>query len=146
LVIYPVVQLKQRHFGVRRFVELMLLAIVDYLKSLGVEAEASLNPSGIWVPPKDKPPLRAGTDSAAKIGSAGLRVVRGVTNHGFSLNVTINQEPYGLFTSCGVAETTFTCISNEFDDVAPSLEELSVELTRVLARRLEGANLSGLSA
>ena len=99
LVIYPVVDLRRRRWGLRKFVEGVLreLAIVSnefFLSDVDVECYPRMDCVGLWA-------SRQGVET--KIGFAGLRVQNGITNHGFSLNVDCEIEPFRRFSPCGLA-------------------------------------------
>ena len=46
-----------------------------------------------------------------KIAAVGLRIIRGVTNHGFALNVCGDLSPFSSFHPCGVANLGVASIS-----------------------------------
>ncbi len=93
LVIYPVVSLTERGLGVRKFVELGMEILAEVVASYGLINEIKLNPMGLF----------AGKESERlkKVAAVGLKIEKGVTNHGFSLNVNLDLEPYNWFSPCG---------------------------------------------
>ncbi len=69
-----------------------------------------------------------------KVGAIGIRVSRGVTMHGFSLNADVDLGFYDRFVPCGIADAGVTTLSAELgrdvavreaaDAIAPHLREL----------------------
>lgn len=88
LVVYLLVNLKRRNLGVRDFVALMEQAVIGTLGSYGVEATHREGAPGVYV-------------DGAKIASLGLRVRRGCTYHGLSLNVDMDLSPFRQINPCG---------------------------------------------
>lgn len=121
LLIYPVVSLRGR--GVKRFVLFMLSEIAEVLKTFGIHAELSCDEVGLWIIEKDV---------AMKLGAVGLRIVRGVTNHGFSLNVRGDLTPFSAFHPCGISGLQVTSLAalRRNDDISPS--EIAARLSERL--------------
>lgn len=102
LVVYPVVSLVDRRLGVRRFVEAGLRAIGDVAESFGVSSEVKMDPAGLWTVPGGK-----------KLASVGLRIERGVTDHGFSFNICCDLSHFLQFPVCGQSGTVVTSLQEE---------------------------------
>jgi lipoyl(octanoyl) transferase len=98
LVGYPILDV--RRLGARRFVEGLERSIIDVLKELGVEARRKPGCVGVWA-------------SKGKIASLGLRVSRGVSTHGFALNVDMDLAPFGRIHPCGVPGCAMTTAAAE---------------------------------
>lgn len=90
LIVYPVISLKARSLSVRRFVALGLEALARVLRAYGLPAQVQLEDAGVWVRGK-------------KLAAVGLSISRGVSNHGFSLNVSNTLEYFQLFNPCGMS-------------------------------------------
>ena len=103
LVIYPVVSLTERKLGVKQFVELGLSAIVAVLSQLKIAAEIRLNPAGVWTK----------GEATKKLAQVGLQITRGVTNHGFAVNVSCPLAPFSLIAPCGLTAAAVTSIAEE---------------------------------
>lgn len=98
LMIYPVVNLSKRGLGVKKFVEMGLSTIADYLQEhFHCEAVATVCPPGVWV---DSASLADGCPSR-KIAFVGLKITRGVTDHGFALNIHTQSCCFQGFVPCG---------------------------------------------
>lgn len=119
LVIYPVISLRDRHLGVRRFVELGLDAIVQALNHFGISSVARTDLAGVWVNGKNAP---------EKIAAVGLKIEHGVSNHGFSLNICNDLSVYKNFLSCGLKDTAATSMS-ALSGQKFSLEEVVTQIS-----------------
>ena len=98
LVGYPIVDL--RRLGVKRFVEGLEGSILDVLGALGVKGERRRGCVGVWA-------------SGGKIASLGIRVSRGISTHGFALNVGNDLEPFARIHPCGQPGCAMTSVSRE---------------------------------
>ena len=74
--------------------------------------------------------------SIRKIGSIGLRIQRGVSSHGLSINVTSNLEPFTWINSCGIEACQPTSIAAELKTDRFSVEEVGRAVAGALADRL----------
>ncbi len=126
LVLYPVVALRERGFGVREFVSRGLKGISSALSAAGVRCEVKLQPAGVWI-----------VGSHRKICSVGLKIHRGVTNHGFSVNISCELSPFSLFPICGEKNTVATSAQVELGvlDSAEIEQQIIDEFLRALDRR-----------
>ena len=89
--------------------------------------------------PEPAGPGRAATMAAqvasgkvAKIGSIGLRINRGISSHGVSLNVSCDLEPFAGITSCGIEHCQVSSVEAETDS-APSVNEIGLNVGTALA-------------
>jgi lipoate-protein ligase B len=88
LMIYPIVKL--RH-GVVDFLERVAHAIVEACTALGAPGAAwQRDPAGVW-------------KGAAKLAACGIHVARGVSVHGFALDVATPREAWQRIRPCGLA-------------------------------------------
>jgi lipoyl(octanoyl) transferase len=126
LVGYPITKLPS-HVLVVDYVRRVEEAIIRGVAELGVSAGRVPGRSGVW--------LAAGERrSERKIAAIGIRVARGVTMHGFSLNANVDLDWYDRFIPCGISDAGVTTLSVELgrdvtvaeaaDAVAPHLVEL----------------------
>jgi len=120
IFIYPVIDLKKRRIGVRQFTSMGLKAISRALGVFGVRCDVSLNPAGVWVQCVEKP---------KKIASVGLRIVRGVSSHGFSVNVNCDLQPFSLFSPCGLNSSQITNLAEVCPEVV-CLKQVRQELSK----------------
>lgn len=88
IVLYALVDLARRDIKVRRFVWLLEQAVIDLLAHSGVGGERRPGAPGVYV-------------EGAKIAALGIRVSRGRSYHGVSLNVDMDLSPFSAIDSCG---------------------------------------------
>jgi len=105
LVGYPIVSLKPYgddvHGYVRRLEELMTGSLATY----EVDAEVIDGLTGVWV--------GGGPPEGRKIGSIGVHVSRGVTTHGFAVNVNNDLQPFEWVVPCGIEGVRMTSLCRE---------------------------------
>src|SRR5690606_18497172 len=90
LVFYPLLDLRRYDLGVRQFVQLLEEVLLRTLADYGIAAERRESAPGVYV-------------AAAKIASLGLRIRRGCSFHGLSLNAGMDTEPFRRINPCGYA-------------------------------------------
>jgi lipoyl(octanoyl) transferase len=119
IVGYPIIKLKNSTdvVGFVRELETALIAICD---EFGIKAERYCERSGVWL--RDAKGDR-------KIAAIGLRVAKGVTMHGFALNVNPDLAAYSKIIPCGIADAKVTSLSAELgrsittEEVMPVLKK-----------------------
>ncbi|MEN9429745.1 MAG: lipoyl(octanoyl) transferase LipB [Pseudomonadota bacterium] len=99
LVGYCLFDIKRLNIGVRELVERIEDVLVDVLKQYHIDAWANREAHGVYVGSK-------------KIASLGLRIRKGCSYHGFSLNVDMDLEPYQRINPCGYAGLEMTQVSD----------------------------------
>ena len=119
IVGYPIVKLKNST-DVVGFVRELETALIEICDEFGIKAERYCERSGVW--------LRAAKGDR-KIAAIGLRVAKGVTMHGFALNVNPDLSAYSKIIPCGIADAKVTSLSAELgrdikiDEVMPVLKK-----------------------
>jgi lipoyl(octanoyl) transferase len=115
------------------------IGIIDYLRKLeevlirvcaeyGVLTERVPGRSGVWTVPGGAVPEK-------KIAALGVHVARGVTTHGFALNVTTDLDDFRLIVPCGITDRGVTSLEAEVaGDRPPSLEQVSQSVARHFGR------------
>lgn len=94
-VLYPLLDLRRRHLGVRALVAHLEAAVITLLAELGIPGETRADAPGVYV-------------GGAKIAALGLRVLRRGSYHGVSLNVDMDLEPFQRINPCGYAGLAVT--------------------------------------
>lgn len=100
LVLYPIVALAPRGFGVADFVWTLEQIMIEIAARFGVDAVRDARGHGVWT-------------SGAKLGAVGIRVRDGVTLHGLALNVTTDLALFDLITPCGMPGVGVTSLRAE---------------------------------
>ncbi len=108
LVLYPLVNLKGLGLSVRGFVSALENAMIATLGEFGVVGYARRDAPGVYV-------QRQGSTGAgeAKIGALGLRVRKGCSYHGLSLNVAMTLAPFAQINPCGMAGLAVTDLASQ---------------------------------
>jgi lipoyl(octanoyl) transferase len=106
LVGYPIVSLKPYGDNVHEYVRGLERLMIGSLGAYGVEAEVIDGLTGVWV--------GGGPPEGRKIGSIGVHVSRGVTTHGFAINVNNDLQPFEWVVPCGIEGARMTSICREF--------------------------------
>jgi lipoyl(octanoyl) transferase len=106
-VVYVMLDLKARGFDVRAFVMRLEHWIIGTLADFNIAGEARRDRVGIWV----KRPSRDGTVEE-KIAALGLRISRGVSSHGLSLNVDPDLSHYEGIVPCGIQDYGVTSFAD----------------------------------
>ncbi len=101
LVGYPILQLHRYCPGPRVYIRLLENVILRTLSEWGIQGRRIATFPGVWV----------GDHQPAKIASVGVRIMRGVTMHGFSLNVTVDTTPFGWIVPCGIEGCVVTSMA-----------------------------------
>ncbi|MFA7265157.1 MAG: lipoyl(octanoyl) transferase LipB [Candidatus Nanopelagicales bacterium] len=105
LVCYPIVPLPHP-LDVVAHVRRMESAIIATCDDFGIETETVEGRSGVWCAANDVAPAR-------KIAAIGVRVARGVTMHGLSLNVDCDVEWAHQIVPCGITDAGVTTMAKE---------------------------------
>lgn len=98
LVGYPIVDLRQWAGGVLKYVQTLEETLISTLAEFGIQGESADRPTGVWV-------------GDAKITAVGVRVSRGVTMHGFALNVNPDLSYFDHIVPCGDPDALVTSIA-----------------------------------
>ena len=118
LVGYPIVKLQKptELVGFVREIEAALIRVCD---DLGVATVRIEGRSGVWI--QDERGDR-------KIAAIGIRVAKGVTMHGFALNINPDLAAFGQIVPCGIADADVTSLEIELgrsitiEEVVPLIE------------------------
>ena len=97
IVGYPILNLRQRGLGAADYVHALEEVLIRTLHRFGLPGERSPGRPGVWV-------------GAAKVGPIGVHVSRGVTTHGFALNVETDLTWFDAIVPCGISDAAVTSI------------------------------------
>lgn len=132
LVGYPIVSLRPHGDDVRGYVKGLEETMISVLADLGIEAEVVDDLTGVWVggrPPKGR-----------KVGSIGVHVNRGVTTHGFAINVNNDLRPFEWIVPCGIDGCRMTSVCRERGreaDMGAVMDTVAETFAARFERRLE---------
>jgi lipoyl(octanoyl) transferase len=124
---YLLIDLKRRQLGVRELVTAMEQSIVALLAEHGIAASARAEAPGVYL---DDP-----GQHGAKIAQLGLRVRRGCSFHGLSLNVDMDVEPFQRINPCGHRGLEVTSMALQLD-ASPAMPVIEHQLIEQLVAQL----------
>ena len=113
LVGYPIVSLNDQGLGVAAYVALLERLMIDSLSNFGIEAGPIEGLTGVWAGDR-------------KIGSIGVHVSRGITTHGFAVNVNNDLQPFEWIVPCGIEGCRMTSVCRELGRELPMDELMDV--------------------
>ena len=102
LVGYPIINLRRWNGGALKYVRTLERVLIDTLSEFGIHAESEDRPTGVWV-------------GEAKIAAIGVRISRGVTMHGFALNVDPDLSYFDHIVPCGMRDANVTSMAMELN-------------------------------
>jgi len=125
LVGYPIMSLHPYRDDVHEYIRRMEEVVVSVLGSYGIEAGPVEGLTGVW------------SAARRKIGSIGVHVSRGVTTHGFAVNVNNDLQPFEWIVPCGIDHCRMTSVARELrreQDMAAFADRIASEFGRVYER------------
>jgi lipoyl(octanoyl) transferase len=129
LVGYPIIDLGQNGDLVG-YVRTLERALIVTAAEYGITAGTIDGLTGVWA-------------GDSKLGAIGVHVSRGITTHGFALNVTADLDAFNGIIPCGIVDRGVTSIE-ALTALRPSVEEVAARAARHLADLL-GAPLAWVS-
>ncbi|MSO43394.1 MAG: lipoyl(octanoyl) transferase LipB [Candidatus Planktophila sp.] len=130
LVGYPIVRLAKptELVGFVREIEAGLISVCT---ELGINAQCFAGRSGVWI--RDEKGDR-------KIAAIGIRVAKGVTMHGFALNVCPDLSAFTQIIPCGIPDADVTSMEKELGH-AISIEEVAPIVERHIFESLKRVSM-----
>lgn len=105
LVAYIMVDLQKRKFGVKEFVKKIETLIISALAEYDLTGHIREGRVGVWI---DK--TQTMTNSEDKIAAIGIRIRKGVSFHGFAVNLAPNLQHFSGIIPCGLSEYGVTSL------------------------------------
>ncbi len=99
LIIYTLLNIERLRLNVRQLVTLLEQVMISTLAQYGLKATAKAEAPGVYINNK-------------KIGSIGLRIKKGCSYHGLSLNNTLDLTPFDSINTCGFKDLEVTKLQN----------------------------------
>ncbi|MEW8219124.1 MAG: lipoyl(octanoyl) transferase LipB [Candidatus Thiodiazotropha taylori] len=129
LIAYTMIDLRRARLGVRGLVTQLESAVIGLLAKYAIQANASKDAPGVYI-------------DGAKVASLGLRVRKGCSYHGLSLNIDMDLEPFSRINPCGYPGLAVTQLTEHgVDSDLPSLgRELAQQLAAGLGYTLSFTN------
>ena len=121
IVGYPIVKLKKPN-DVVGFVRQIEKALIQICQDFNIEGQTYCERSGVWI--RDERGDR-------KIAAIGIRVAKGITMHGFALNVNPDLSYFDRIIPCGIADAQVTSMERELNRSIALEEVLEVVEARM---------------
>lgn len=121
VIAYAMLDVRRRGIGVKRLVSRLEQAVIDLLEQYGIEGARKDEAPGVYV-------------AGRKIAALGIRIRRGSSYHGLSLNVDMDLAPFSDIDPCGYRGLEVTQLSSL--GVRESTESVQDKLGRALLARL----------
>ena len=134
LVGYPIVNLRAWGGGPLKYIRALEEVIVATLADFGIAGAGAQPQTGVWV--QDE-----------KIAAIGVKVSRGVTTHGFALNVNPDLSYFDHIVPCGIDGGRVTSMFSQrpdLSDVEPVIQVLAHHFGLVFGWAMEWASLDDL--
>jgi lipoyl(octanoyl) transferase len=127
LIVYTLLDLKRARLGIRDLVSALENSVIALLAESDIDAAARCDAPGVYVDGK-------------KVASVGLRIRRGCSYHGLSLNVAMDTEPFTRINPCGFDDLSVTQLvdlggPDDLDEIG--LNEVGDRLADILLEQLE---------
>ena len=88
LVVYLLLDLKRLGISIKKYVNLLEQAVIDFLATIDLDAQRRRGMPGVYL-------------DAGKIAALGVRVRKGCCYHGLALNVRMDLSPFRRINPCG---------------------------------------------
>ncbi|HEX8155750.1 MAG TPA: lipoyl(octanoyl) transferase LipB [Solirubrobacteraceae bacterium] len=115
--------------------------VIAYLRTIERAIIAALADSGIFgrARPADGPDFTGVWSGERKIASIGVHVSRGVTTHGFAINVENDLQPFEWVVPCGLSGVQMTSVTKELGAgaEAPALQAVRDDVARRFAESFQ---------
>lgn len=120
VIAYPVFRLRSYTEDYYTYLRMLEEVTMDTLRDFGISAERVKDYTGVWV-------------NGKKIGSIGVRIIRGITMHGLSLNVNNDLTPFKRIIPCNIHGVEMTSMS-EISSCTFSMQEVEMGLVNNFAK------------
>jgi lipoyl(octanoyl) transferase len=123
LVAYPILALSRYARGAKAYVHMLEEVLIRTLRGWDIHGYRVARAPGIWS--RDR-------QGEAKIASIGVRVDRGITLHGFALNVTNDLVPFSRIVPCGLEGCRMTSMA-QIRHTSVSVDVVAEELAKTFS-------------
>ena len=122
IVAYFLINLRRKKWGPKKLVNELEASVIDFLKEYNITSTRRSGDPGIYV--KNK-----------KISSVGLKIKKGFSYHGLSINIDMDLSPFESINVCGNKSLKVTQL-NKFAEV--SLDKAFKDFEKTAKERFEG--------
>lgn len=97
LVLYPIIDLRDRGRDLHRYLRDLESVVIDFLKGYGLASGRKSSMTGVWVDER-------------KIASIGVASSNWITYHGLSVNIDVDLGYFNIINPCGMSEVRMTSL------------------------------------
>lgn len=126
LIVYALLDIRRRGLGVKRLVNVLEQSVIDLLSRYDIAGRRRDKAPGVYV-------------DGRKIAALGVRIRRGSSYHGLSLNVDMDLGPFADIDPCGFEGLEVTQLRDL--GVTDSVEEVGERMALIVSGLLEGQGL-----
>jgi len=122
LIVYPLLNIKRRQLGVQSLVKILEQSVIDLLADYSLIAQRREKAPGVYIDNR-------------KLAALGLRIRKGCSFHGLSLNVDMDLSPFSMIDPCGYSGLEVTQLKNL--GINASMETISTQFLTHFERLLD---------
>ena len=124
LIVYFLIDLTRRSLGLKQFIHIMQKSVIELLKNFyNINANMGDGLPGVYI-------------SEEKICSIGLKVTKGCSYHGLSLNVDMDLQPFKQIHPCGSFNLKITQLSNFINHSNKDNNKININLIANLLKNI----------
>lgn len=105
IVGYPSLDLDKLGLTLRTYIETVEESVIQLMKEYDINCERLKGATGVWID--------AHTTKARKICAIGVKASRGITMHGFALNINTDLQYFNYINPCGFTDKGVTSLKKE---------------------------------
>lgn len=121
LIVYLLMNIKHKAIGVREFIHRLEQSVIGMLQHYNIDATRRRGAPGVYVGHK-------------KISALGIRLTKGCSYHGISINIDMDLSPYDNINTCGYAGLEVTQMKNF--GINDNVQQISEVLLSKLVKQL----------
>lgn len=103
---YPSIDLDDYSIGIRDYINVLEQMVIDVMNDYGIVCQRLDGATGVWIDIANRP---------RKICAIGVKVSRGITMHGFALNVNTDLKYFDYINPCGFTDKGATSMEKELN-------------------------------
>lgn len=116
---FPSTEANRKTLGAIEYVRRLEEVLIRTCASFGIPTKRICGLTGVWTEGREE----------SKIAALGVHISRGVTSHGFALNVTTDLSFFNLIIPCGITSKPVTSMARELEK-PPSMDEVGNAVSR----------------
>jgi len=122
LIVYPLLNIKRRQLGVQSLVKILEQSVINLLADYSLSAQRREKAPGVYIDNR-------------KLAALGLRIRKGCSFHGLSLNVDMDLSPFSMINPCGYSGLEVTQLKDL--GINDSMENISTQFQTHFERLLD---------